>query len=96
MTDAILAAVEKMQAARTGGRSESLVLSRWYLVVRFCGASMSGTAVEVEKSFSAGTLGKDVRSDLRVSFKPRSSGGIEIELVSRVALIMATHSRSGG
>jgi citrate lyase subunit beta / citryl-CoA lyase len=35
--------------------------------------------------FSAGRCGKDVRSDLRVTFEPRSSGGIEIELTSRVA-----------
>jgi citrate lyase subunit beta / citryl-CoA lyase len=34
----------------------------------------------------AGRAGGDVRSDLRVSFEARASGGIEIELHSRVAL----------
>jgi len=33
----------------------------------------------------AGAQGKDVRSDLHVALEPRSSGGIEIELESRVA-----------
>lgn len=46
---------------------------------------MSATAVEIENTFSAGRCGKDVRSDLRVSLAPRPSGGIEIELISRVA-----------
>src|SRR5271169_2097619 len=34
----------------------------------------------------AGRAGDDVRSDLHVSFEPRSSGGIEIDLRSRVEL----------
>lgn len=44
----------------------------------------STTAVQVE-TCTAGRSGKDVRSDLSVSFTPRNSGGIEIELISRVA-----------
>jgi citrate lyase subunit beta/citryl-CoA lyase len=32
----------------------------------------------------AGRLGEDVRSDLHVSFEPRESGGVEIEVQSRV------------
>jgi citrate lyase subunit beta/citryl-CoA lyase len=43
------------------------------------------TAIESSTIFTAGRSGKDVRSDCRVSFTPRSSGGIDIELVSRVA-----------
>jgi citrate lyase subunit beta/citryl-CoA lyase len=35
--------------------------------------------------FEAGRFGADVRSDLRVTFEPRDSGGIEVELQSRVA-----------
>jgi citrate lyase subunit beta/citryl-CoA lyase len=46
---------------------------------------MGATAVEVSKTFCAGRSGKDVRSDLAVSFTPRTTGGIEIELISRVA-----------
>jgi citrate lyase subunit beta/citryl-CoA lyase len=37
------------------------------------------------QTYTAGRSGKDVRSDLAVHFTPRSSGGIEIELVSRVS-----------
>jgi citrate lyase subunit beta / citryl-CoA lyase len=36
---------------------------------------------------AAGRFGDDVRSDLRVVFEPRSSGGIEIEMYSRVAAL---------
>jgi citrate lyase subunit beta/citryl-CoA lyase len=46
---------------------------------------MSATAVDIAKTFSAGRSGKDIRSDLAVSFTPRASGGLEIELTSRVA-----------
>jgi len=46
---------------------------------------MSATVLEKQQVFSAGRCGKDVRSDLRATFGPRSSGGIEIELISRVA-----------
>ena len=46
---------------------------------------MSATAVDITKSFCAGRSGKDVRSDLKVTFTPRASGGIELELTSRVA-----------
>src|SRR5689334_15792575 len=46
---------------------------------------MGATAVEVTKTFCAGRSGKDVRSDVTVSFSPRTSGGIEMELISRVA-----------
>lgn len=38
------------------------------------------------KRGEAGRSGGDVRSDLRVSLEPRDSGGIEIDLQSRVAL----------
>jgi citrate lyase subunit beta/citryl-CoA lyase len=55
------------------------------LVVQIRGAFMGATAVEVEKSYTAGRSGKEVRSDLAVSFTPRTSGGIDIELLSRVA-----------
>lgn len=43
------------------------------------------TAIETLARYAAGRCGKDVRSDLHVTFEPRSSGGIEIELESRVA-----------
>lgn len=46
---------------------------------------MSVAAVELGTSFSAGRSGKDARSDLKVEFSLRSSGGISIEFVSRVA-----------
>jgi citrate lyase subunit beta/citryl-CoA lyase len=45
---------------------------------------MAGTA-EASQTFAAGRSGKDVRSDLKVTFEPRSSGGFEIELISRVS-----------
>jgi citrate lyase subunit beta/citryl-CoA lyase len=38
-----------------------------------------------KKSAEAGSMGKDVRSDLHVSVEPRDSGGIELGLESRVA-----------
>jgi citrate lyase subunit beta/citryl-CoA lyase len=43
------------------------------------------TGVAEISTYSAGRSGKDVRSDLAVHFTPRASGGIEVELVSRVA-----------
>ena len=43
------------------------------------------TSAVPTKIFEAGRAGKDVRSDLHVSFEPRDHGGIEIELISRVA-----------
>lgn len=43
------------------------------------------TVVEALQTYAAGRSGKDVRSDCRVAFEPRVSGGIEIELTSRVA-----------
>lgn len=46
---------------------------------------MAGSAINATQVAEAGRSGKDVRSDLKVIFEPRSSGGIEIELVSRVA-----------
>ncbi len=46
---------------------------------------MSTSATELTQTFEAGRCGKDVRSDLRVCFTPRNSGGIDIELSSRVA-----------
>jgi len=42
------------------------------------------TSTKVDAA-EAGRWGEDVRSDLHVSFEPRTSGGIEIELESRVA-----------
>ena len=45
---------------------------------------MPSTA-KTESLSAAGRSGPDVRSDLRVTFEPRNSGGIEIELQSRVA-----------
>jgi citrate lyase subunit beta / citryl-CoA lyase len=45
---------------------------------------MATSAVQ-RNVFEAGRAGKDVRSDLHVAFEPRESGGVEIELVSRVA-----------
>jgi citrate lyase subunit beta/citryl-CoA lyase len=45
---------------------------------------MASTA-KTESLSSAGRAGPDVRSDLRVIFEPRNSGGIAIELQSRVA-----------
>jgi citrate lyase subunit beta/citryl-CoA lyase len=41
----------------------------------------------------AGRQGKDVRSDLHVIFEPRNSGGIEIELQSRVAIYYGENIR---
>jgi len=43
------------------------------------------TSANVKTHAEAGRSGPDVRSDLRVVFEPRESGGIEIELQSRVA-----------
>src|SRR4051794_2806960 len=40
---------------------------------------------QLAPTFSAGRCGKDVRSDLRVIFDPRTSGGLNIELTSRVS-----------
>lgn len=45
---------------------------------------MAGSAVNPQIA-EAGRSGKDVRSDLHVAFESRNSGGIEIELKSRVA-----------
>lgn len=52
-------------------------------------ASMSLAAVRSE----AGRQGKDVRSDLHVVFEPRSSGGIEIALQSRVSIYYGENIR---
>src|SRR3954452_3176746 len=46
---------------------------------------MSTAITELAATYSAGRSGQDVRSDLKVTFTPRASGGIEIELASRVA-----------
>jgi citrate lyase subunit beta / citryl-CoA lyase len=47
---------------------------------------MTTTAISVEpQTFAAGRSGKDVRSDLHVMFAPRDTGGLKIELKSRVA-----------
>ena len=53
---------------------------------RSCGlGTYEHPTAELATTYSAGRSGKDVRSDLTVSFTPRNSGGIEIELTSRVA-----------
>ena len=46
---------------------------------------MSSTTNTKSRSAEAGHWGKEVRSDLRVAFEQRDSGGIEISLESRVA-----------
>jgi citrate lyase subunit beta/citryl-CoA lyase len=46
---------------------------------------MTTSAASLTTTFTAGRSGKDVRSDLAVIFTPRATGGIEIELTSRVA-----------
>jgi citrate lyase subunit beta / citryl-CoA lyase len=46
---------------------------------------MTTSAAAPTTTFIAGRSGKDVRSDLAVAFTPRDTGGIEIELSSRVA-----------
>jgi len=46
---------------------------------------MTASAV-APKMFEAGRWGKDVRSDCHVAIEPRDGGGVEIDLVSRVAL----------
>jgi citrate lyase subunit beta/citryl-CoA lyase len=43
------------------------------------------TSADVKTHAEAGRSGPDIRSDLRVILEPRNSGGIEIELQSRVA-----------
>ncbi len=47
---------------------------------------MSSTATEAARHGEAGRAGSDVRSDLHVTFEERSSGGIQIDLRSRVEL----------
>ena len=54
---------------------------------------MATTAATIEM-FAAGRAGKDVRSDLRATFEPRSSGGLEIELISRVTTYYGDSIRS--
>jgi len=51
------------------------------------------TTTAVMTRAEAGRLGKDVRSDLHVSFEPRTSGGIEIEMQSRVAIYYGENIR---
>lgn len=51
------------------------------------------TTTAVMARGEAGRQGKDVRSDLHVSFEPRSSGGIEIDLQSRVAIYYGENIR---
>lgn len=53
---------------------------------------MATTAAVVAHG-EAGRQGKDVRSDLHVSFEPRNAGGIEIELQSRVAIYYGENIR---
>ncbi|HEY3930669.1 MAG TPA: aldolase/citrate lyase family protein [Candidatus Koribacter sp.] len=53
---------------------------------------MAATAETVLRG-EAGRVGKDVRSDLHVIFEPRTSGGVEIELKSRVAIYYGENIR---
>src|SRR5512147_1203301 len=46
---------------------------------------MATTANVDTSAFEAGRSGPDVRSDCRIVFGPRSAGGIDIELQSKVA-----------
>jgi len=46
---------------------------------------MSTAIAQPAQTYIAGRSGKDVRSDLCVAFEPRSAGGIEIDLTSRVS-----------
>lgn len=46
---------------------------------------MSSTISARTETFESGRSGKDVRSDLHVTFAPRDAGGLKIELKSRVA-----------
>ena len=55
---------------------------------------MSTATAEIATNYSAGRSGKDVRSDLKATFAPRTSGGIEIELTSRVATYYGDSIRS--
>src|SRR5512144_2232328 len=45
------------------------------------------------RSAAAGRMGDQVRSDLHVSIEPRSTGGLEVELNSRVALYYGENIR---
>jgi citrate lyase subunit beta/citryl-CoA lyase len=45
----------------------------------------SSTDVSLTRVGEAGRSGKDIRSDLRVVLEPQSSGGLQLQLVSRVA-----------
>jgi citrate lyase subunit beta / citryl-CoA lyase len=53
---------------------------------------------QLAPTFSAGRCGKDIRSDLRVTFDPRTSGGLDIQLTSRVSTYygesIRAHARS--
>jgi citrate lyase subunit beta/citryl-CoA lyase len=49
--------------------------------------------VDAARIAEAGRHGEDVRSDLHVAIKPRTSGGIRIELTSRVAAYYGDHIR---
>jgi citrate lyase subunit beta / citryl-CoA lyase len=53
---------------------------------------MASTAQPILRS-EAGRQGKDVRSDLHIVFETRSSGGIEIDLQSRVAIYYGENIR---
>ena len=53
---------------------------------------MAGSAVN-PKIVEAGRSGKDVRSDLHVAFEPRETGGIEVQITSRVALYYGDNLR---
>jgi citrate lyase acyl carrier protein len=44
------------------------------------------TDLNAPRAAEAGHWGEDIRSDLHVKLEPRTAGGIEIELESRVAL----------
>ena len=53
----------------------------------------STTGTSLTCTAEAGRSGKEIRSDVRVVLEPRDAGGLEIELVSRVALYYGTDIR---
>jgi citrate lyase subunit beta / citryl-CoA lyase len=55
---------------------------------------MSTATAQLASTSTAGRCGKDVRSDLKVTFEPRTSGGIHIELTSRVSTYYGDSIRS--
>jgi citrate lyase subunit beta/citryl-CoA lyase len=46
---------------------------------------MAGAVATQQEIFESGRSGKDVRSDLHVTFVPHDAGGLKVDLKSRVA-----------